>query len=56
MKVLGRQRSSRASTASRAVHGRWERRNVATDGRDFEYVRNLRSHMAVSFAMRSAIE
>jgi hypothetical protein len=57
MKVLGRQRSSRASTPSRGVRGRWgKRRNVATDGRDFKDLRNERNHMVVSFAMRSAIE
>jgi hypothetical protein len=57
VKVLGRQRSSRDSTASRGVRGRQgERRNVATDGRDFRDLSNERNHMAVSFAMGSAIE
>src|SRR5262245_125451 len=51
VKVLGRQRSSRASTPSRGVRGRWgERRNVATDGRDFRDVSKERNHMGISLA------
>src|SRR5262245_14769786 len=57
VKVLGRQRSPRASTPSRgAACRRRECRLVVTDGRDFGDGIKERSHMVVSFAMGSAIE